>query len=1327
MTIAGQLKSLRQSFRDLSQFLNVIQTVGLTIPSNKCSKSTFTAALSTILMKALTEPLKKSIASLQVHSSVSTTTNYFNASSSTTDQFSTSMKSILLVSAVLLKHIMIPFNSLSNHEKMRKTKQKEMLSNKTKAIGTTTTTTKETTPLAPLDIISLQELSSIHAVSELLVWWGLGPRLPCGLRPEMSKRLISKSSMWSKSPKTLQFLISGTCFALGIDQPNKVNIFHGNLSNDVDFTWFLFDTMTTILSKPQLSTIVLPSFLPDILATALTISVSRVEREQQNQHNNTDKATVVTDSKDGVTISEKAQQFLKWVTREKSMKTDIDREDYFDCAPTVVVVGGMLRLMQHIGMYVSFIRETRQSHRGESDESEGSGGSDERKCAEGKRSLTTSKELVTSTTIKKIKQELDTLLSSILQRQGGLELMTGELLGHLQSPQSGADPSQSEIRVMELAVSIPKNKTIEEHYENMMKQSLIMASRALTQERIHHSMVRVAVMIISRISASKSLVSINAICGNSGDHSISLKPLFDASQTINNSTSCIQSWSSLEVQRSLSLLNVFLLAVPAEAHFLQILRLIALPGLLRLYTKLKHSRNGNSIHYKDVILLLLDSNGNNSNTKDAGKDLFVSIIKQIPLHHFRARYHCNWVELEGTDTLGGISLQLNNENNESSKDTKIKTILESLENSAMSEEFNAISSTMEWLVPLSNATIDLLNDGRSSQFLLGQLLCCFVEYYANFCLTTDFQYDDNNFQSNHQFDGGKDMKGYENERISSMLMVAHIIPLIVEAGSSGNMFQSRVEILQCMSNVLRRVSMATSVINNRTQNDKEDEVEKEYMLRAEYRVRNMLREPSIGFVDDTTATSRQNGQRRKEIEHESEEWEEIASLTLQITLMLLQSPDSNVSNEKGKHGAPSTVMETVLRTFLPSLEKLCAVQSVRSVVAKATTLRVLIVTQGWYKSSDTDRLKCVNEEKTTPALERDILIAMENTKHDHPAMRALGAVQLKQILERLPSISHDISGDNNNYEDYKILSETQKKVILTQIVSLLFELLPDVDSYVYLAAVNGLVSAGDVELQTTLDILIDAFVDPKRSLSQRTKLGEAIALASKRCGDVLPHYAENLIESFLFCSAIGSKYVSSTLQTTQMDEEDDSLTLQQYKLAVEAFRASCLSNLADICLTLGTNIKPYAHRICNVITPILQMEYSFGRSSASGVLTSQVMIEVLDVEHDKKNDEQKSLLHQKIGAGRSVKRSAIFVLRSVIKASGKEILHILTSHLSPITELLKLLATTDLDNVAKYHANQALIEFDDAIKSSITGGGEEFKKLNGGQKNVFRIRIPGLG
>ena len=89
-------------------------------------------------------------------------------------------------------------------------------------------------------------------------------------------------------------------------------------------------------------------------------------------------------------------------------------------------------------------------------------------------------------------------------------------------------------------------------------------------------------------------------------------------------------------------------------------------------------------------------------------------------------------------------------------------------------------------------------------------------------------------------------------------------------------------------------------------------------------------------------------------------------------------------------------------------------------------------------------------------------------------------------------------------------------------VSVLLELLFDTGSYVFLASIQALAAAVDVDAPTALPLLLDAFVDPARSLYQRAKLGEALALASRRCGDMMPHYAETLVDSFLVCAAPGT-------------------------------------------------------------------------------------------------------------------------------------------------------------------------------------------------------------
>jgi hypothetical protein len=350
-------------------------------------------------------------------------------------------------------------------------------------------------------------------------------------------------------------------------------------------------------------------------------------------------------------------------------------------------------------------------------------------------------------------------------------------------------------------------------------------------------------------------------------------------------------------------------------------------------------------------------------------------------------------------------------------------------------------------------------------------------------------------------------------------------------------------------------------------------------------------------------------------------------------------------------------------------------------------------------------------------------------------------VRLGKILEKMSKTRKEQQEREGEKE------EENNDLHLRQIVSILLNLVHDSDSYVYLSATNALLSSVDVDVKTTMDVLLQAFVDIRRPLEQRTKLGEALALASQRCGAMLPHYAENLVESFLLCSASGSSRVlhrggggsSGSSVVAVGTEETTAVEQQQQKLAVEAFRASCLSNLADVCMTLGGNVKPYAHRICNVVRDLLQLEGgTFGKHVT---VSSKVLVEIIDDEEMKdcaKNDvdqeagrregreeeeeevkrrrKQVSSIHEKIGAGRSVRRSATFVLRAVIKASGSNVLHVLTSQLSPITNLLKFLIANDPDKVTRYHALEALSEFDDGVKSALKG-------KTGGKRNVLRVRV----
>ena len=215
----------------------------------------------------------------------------------------------------------------------------------------------------------------------------------------------------------------------------------------------------------------------------------------------------------------------------------------------------------------------------------------------------------------------------------------------------------------------------------------------------------------------------------------------------------------------------------------------------------------------------------------------------------------------------------------------------------------------------------------------------------------------------------------------------------------------------------------------------------------------------------------------------------------------------------------------------------------------------------------------------------------------------------------------------------------------------------------------------------------------------------------------------------------------------------DAQRQQQVKLAVEAFRASCLSNLADVCMTLEEKVKPYAHRICSVVISLLHLEGSQAAGErASGsrvgqVMPDRVLIEVVDAETfgvkedadgssgidgqsrepvtvQKKGKKNLPRIHRKIGAGRSVRRAGVFVLRSVLRAARNNVLHILNSGdiLAQITTVLQFLESSDSDPVTRFHAKLALENLNEDLTQNLTPDYDVAAKHNG-QRNVFKISL----
>ncbi len=114
------------------------------------------------------------------------------------------------------------------------------------------------------------------------------------------------------------------------------------------------------------------------------------------------------------------------------------------------------------------------------------------------------------------------------------------------------------------------------------------------------------------------------------------------------------------------------------------------------------------------------------------------------------------------------------------------------------------------------------------------------------------------------------------------------------------------------------------------------------------------------------------------------------------------------------------------------------------------------------------------------------------------------------------------------------------------------ESLEDEDTYIYLQAINGLVSCACHHPDLVVDLLTREFahLDDRRfnkkdkgedsAMEARTKVGEALVRVTRMLGDMTPAYRERLINPFL----------------GQLNHGDPLV------------RASCLSNLGEVCKNL---------------------------------------------------------------------------------------------------------------------------------------------------------------
>ncbi|RHY24668.1 hypothetical protein DYB25_008072 [Aphanomyces astaci] len=234
------------------------------------------------------------------------------------------------------------------------------------------------------------------------------------------------------------------------------------------------------------------------------------------------------------------------------------------------------------------------------------------------------------------------------------------------------------------------------------------------------------------------------------------------------------------------------------------------------------------------------------------------------------------------------------------------------------------------------------------------------------------------------------------------------------------------------------------------------------------------------------------------------------------------------------------------------------------------------------------------------------------------------------------------------------------------LVALCVHHLADADSYVYLAAVQALAGLGDVYADKTIPLLLDALAqDATYSVEQRIKLSEALLFTARRCGDVMPKYGRAFVFGYLRCIR------SRKLPNDANEIEEATL------------RASCLSNLAEVCGLLHWAISPYITDVVGCVRGILETER----------LATDAHI--------------------------ALRRGAVFVLYNMLQLMGRDILEAVPDAMTPIYRLLKMEASTEKDAVCRFHAENSVKALDTIMRGELFNVGQASSSRPGGLPSLI--------
>ncbi|KAI9913324.1 hypothetical protein PsorP6_005745 [Peronosclerospora sorghi] len=412
---------------------------------------------------------------------------------------------------------------------------------------------------------------------------------------------------------------------------------------------------------------------------------------------------------------------------------------------------------------------------------------------------------------------------------------------------------------------------------------------------------------------------------------------------------------------------------------------------------------------------------------------------------------------------------------------------------------------------------------------------------------------------------------------------------------------------------------------------------------------------------------------------EDEEGDEILTICLSLVMTILEVGSSERSGSE----------EQQLRAMLPVL-KILSRHPRPEAAELASNARVRILSRGVTET------KCVNN--ANQCFDEVLQKAESDLSSELVPLRARGVVTLAKLVRQ--SHAHACN------HDWTPRVHALARVFLLHLL--------DSESYVFLAAVQGLAALADVHPDVAIPVLVNALGDVNNSLESRIKLSEALLFSAKRCGETLPKYAKLFVYAYLDCirpapsqqkrvdriqkEASKREYLIQEVRLEEREhtakEVETQSPCEQELLTAATLRASCLSNLAEVCALLQWGLQPFLMDVLTCVFGILQLELELGakpQSKAAG----------RDVTQDDEQEKTRKHLDQEQQCVVTVRRGAVFVLRYLVELLGWKMLELMPDQMLPLYRTFKQVVRADKDAVVIFHATRALNALDNVLRAEV--------------------------